>query len=295
MSIIKKHMLLLLIAVLLVILSATAALAQSITATSGERELASPSPQHVSSALLVNNTEQEVPAIIRPHITILSAEDELPPRSYINNSAAELYAEPGNAASLICSPSEGELCLILQPYFAGSYHQVLYKEQVGYIHALDVTPADELAYAFSAGQDMRITTNYTAEQLEECLQRGLAGLGECFAQAEQTYGVNALFLIAICQEESAHGTSGLAIANNNLAGLRGGSGWRSFASFADCVDYLANMLAKYYLAADGAFYRGSSISGVSQVYCGGSSHWVSNISKYIQQNQAAIEAAASEI
>lgn len=46
----------------------------------------------------------------------------------------------------------------------------------------------------------------------------LSGLEQAFIDAENIYGINALFLIGICAEESGWGTSKRAIEDNNLTG-----------------------------------------------------------------------------
>ncbi len=74
---------------------------------------------------------------------------------------------------------------------------------------------------------------------------GLAGLGQAFLAAEQEHGIDAVTLAAICAHESGWGTSRLAREKNNLAGLgayRPGLGM-TFESRADCIDYLARLLA----------------------------------------------------
>jgi len=74
---------------------------------------------------------------------------------------------------------------------------------------------------------------------------GMAGLGEALCLAEAETGVNALVLAAIAAHESGWGTSKLARERNNLAGLgayRAGMGM-TFESRADCIDYLARLLA----------------------------------------------------
>ena len=74
---------------------------------------------------------------------------------------------------------------------------------------------------------------------------GLAGQGQAFLAAEQEHGVDAVTLAAICAHESGWGTSKLARERNNLAGLGAYSAGlgMTFESRADCVDYLARLLA----------------------------------------------------
>ena len=89
-------------------------------------------------------------------------------------------------------------------------------------------------------------SGFTAERLDRVLWgTGLAGLGQAFYGAEKDNGINALVLAAICAHESGWGTSRLARERNNLAGLgaySAGMGM-AFESRADCIDYLARLLA----------------------------------------------------
>ena len=89
-------------------------------------------------------------------------------------------------------------------------------------------------------------SGFTAERLDRVLWgTGLAGLGQAFYGAEKAYGVNGVILAAICYHESAGGTSRLARERNNLAGLGAyGPGLgMTFDTRADCIDYLARLLA----------------------------------------------------
>ncbi len=95
---------------------------------------------------------------------------------------------------------------------------------------------------------MPLTTpsGFTVERLDRVLaETGLAGLGQAFYGAEKAHGVNGVILAAICYHESAGGTSRLARERNNLAGLGAYSAGlgMTFDTRADCIDYLARLLA----------------------------------------------------
>ncbi len=88
--------------------------------------------------------------------------------------------------------------------------------------------------------------NHAAADLDRALAgTGLAGLGQAFLAAEQEHGIDAVTLAAICIHESGWGTSKLARDKGNLAGLGAyGPGLgMAFESRADCIDYLARLLA----------------------------------------------------
>ena len=184
----------------------------------------------------------------------------------------------------------GSPCYLIQAFSDSDHHLLSTESGRFYAPAIAVdTSGCNVAYQFSEDQDMRITTGFSGEALERCLSGGLSGLGEAFARAESAYGVNALFMIAICQHESGNGNSGLATSQNNLIGLRSGSGWASFGSMSECVDYLGDYLADYYLSPGCPFYHGSTISGVSVTYCGGSGEWINHIGNYMRQDLALIQ------
>lgn len=196
----------------------------------------------------------------------------------------------GKAKSL----TSGTHFYLLEAFAAdGLRHKVAWGGSEWYVPtaALDLGEASGLTgYVFNGEQDMRTQTGFSGEQIEKCLSYGLSGLGESFAAAERTYGVNALFMVAICQHESGNGTSGLATSQNNLIGLRSGSGWASFGSKAECVDHLGNYLSTYYLDPGDPYYHGSTIASVSVTYCNGSGEWVTHIKNYMSSDLAKITA-----
>lgn len=94
-----------------------------------------------------------------------------------------------------------------------------------------------------------VTTKFegTAADLDLILKNTkLKGLGKNFLAAQEKYGVNALFMIAIAQKESTWGKFTPEKNPYNFAGL----GIKNIKSFADCVDKLAKTLSgKNYLQA----------------------------------------------
>lgn len=91
--------------------------------------------------------------------------------------------------------------------------------------------------------------NHAAADLDRALAgTGLAGLGQALCVAEAETGVSAVLLAAICAHESGWGRSKLAREKNNLAGLGAYDGREyscgmAFESRADCIEYLARLLA----------------------------------------------------
>ena len=198
---------------------------------------------------------------------------------------AYIYSEASEDAAMSFPVQPGDPCYLMEGFVDGKWHKVRWHHFEGYLPAIYLNlTGSEAKYAYYQGQDMRTMTGYDAETLELCLSDAMVGLGEAFYQAEQDYGVNALFLISICEFESANGTSGLARNRNNLAGLGGSGHWASFSSYADCVDYLGSLLASRYLNPETSFFHGFTTSGVCQTYCGGSQHWINCVNRYLQKN-----------
>ena len=100
------------------------------------------------------------------------------------------------------------------------------------------------AYGFSQNFDVRTKSEVTAEQLDAKLDNKLAGTGRYFIEAQEKYGINAEFLVAIAIYESGNGKSVAARRKNNFFGLMGRKGQLSFDSPQDCIDYAAKNLTK---------------------------------------------------
>jgi len=99
----------------------------------------------------------------------------------------------------------------------------------------------------------------------------LMGTGDALIRAEQDYRINALVLAAIIVHESMWGKSVIARDKNNLAGLGAydGSAYSSAMSFstkADCINYLAALLSRYYVSPDGRHYHGPDLPGIGKTY-----------------------------
>lgn len=112
-------------------------------------------------------------------------------------------------------------------------------------------------------------SNITNEQAYELLEgSNLQTVSRIYPYIESVYGINALFLMALNIEESGHGTSSLAINNNNLGGVKDRyGGWACFDDWGNCVEYIADLLYNEYLSEDGLYFNGLSIYDVNIRYC----------------------------
>lgn len=161
---------------------------------------------------------------------------------------------------------------------------------LGYVQENDIALTAP-AYEYSYLSNVTRITGLTAEQLEKAVAgTGLAGLGECYAEMEAKYGINALFLIGIAKLESASGTSGLARGQNNLGGIKDGKGgYLSFSSKAACVDHMARLLKDSYLTPGARYYHGQTSRDVNICYCE-SADWYSQVETLMSSSYGRIAA-----
>lgn len=99
----------------------------------------------------------------------------------------------------------------------------------------------------------------------------LEGLGKAFKDAEEKYGVNALFLVSLAMHESNVGKSKIAQMKNNIFGFQAYDRApfdysRRFSSKEECIDYVAEYVAKNYLSPNGKYFNGYSIESMNIYY-----------------------------
>lgn len=133
-----------------------------------------------------------------------------------------------------------------------------------------------------SSDNLLTASNATNKKIEIALTgTGLEGLAHAYTEAELTYGVNAIFLVALTAEESGWGNSHRAKTQNNLSGFAvysPTSRGTTFSSKEESIMATARLLKEDYLNSDGQYYNGTSISSVNIRYCpndGG--NWSKNI------------------
>jgi hypothetical protein len=207
----------------------------------------------------------------------------------LDTEIRELPLETSNAVGFLRA---GSAVSVFQTGVAQSWNAIVLESgEIRYVpgHAVELTAG---RYVYEQGADMTRITNFGAEELERALAgTGLAGLGAAYAQMEKDYGINALFLIAIAKLESAGGSSGLAVRQNNLGGLKnGGSGYMSFDTKEDCIVYMAQLLKENYLTEGAKHYFGRTAQDVNRHYCEGSA-WSGQVESLMSSSYQAIAAA----
>ncbi|WP_300350053.1 glucosaminidase domain-containing protein [Clostridium sp.] len=110
-------------------------------------------------------------------------------------------------------------------------------------------------YAYYMYLPFRSKTTFTADELNTFINRKtkpnskLRGTGQAFINAQNKYGSNALLMLGLAANESAWGTSKIALEKNNLFGLNAvdsspGQSANYFKSAEQCIDEFA----KYYIS-----------------------------------------------
>lgn len=126
------------------------------------------------------------------------------------------------------------------------------------------------AYSLSEVMNLDVSkpSGVTVDDLKTVTSHGLVGLEEAFWQAEQDYGINCLFVMAIAAIESGNGT--INGVGNNMFGW--GGGYIAFSSKAEGINVVSRGLANNYLKPGASLYSGNTISSVNKRYAS-SSTW----------------------
>ena len=128
--------------------------------------------------------------------------------------------------------------------------------------------------------NLRELSNLSVKQIEKILKgSALQTLASDYHEMESKYNINAIFLMALNSEESGHGKSSLAINNNNIGGVKSGTGgWSTFESWTHSLDYISSLIDEHYLTETGIYYNGTSIYDVNVRYCEGT-QWAKNLNE----------------
>lgn len=127
----------------------------------------------------------------------------------------------------------------------------------------------------------------TAEQIDQVLNGKLTGMGTMFVSAGQKYNLDPALLVAIAQHETGNGKSRAAHEKNNIAGMMGKNGLKSYSTVEDSIMDMARNLSENYfgkglstIAEIGAKY---APIGVANDPTGLNNYWVKGVTKYYDQ------------
>lgn len=210
---------------------------------------------------------------------------------YYATADAELRTMPTQDGEAVGTLKTGDIINVYMMHVNGEWCAVITDDGALYYVHQSVIAAEAPPYAYSYMSDLTRTTGYNGVQLEKALTgTGLVGLGWKYAEVESTYGVSALFLIAIAKLESASGSSPLATGRNNLGGLKTDSGYLSFGSREECVEYMAQLLSADYLTPGGRFYNGPTSKDVARIYCVPPDTWYPQVENLMKSSYEQIVA-----
>lgn len=146
-----------------------------------------------------------------------------------------------------------------------------------------------------------ITKKYTgtAENLNKYLKgKGvLEGKGQAFIDAQNTHGISAAVLVAICMNESDKGRSNNAKNKNNVGGVRisGSNEFRTFETVDACIMEIGRFLKTGYV--NNSIRPLTKLYEVNARYCpasdktdksGLNSYWAKNVDFYASQIENAL-------
>lgn len=132
--------------------------------------------------------------------------------------------------------------------------------------------------------DLTTVSGLTAEKADQVLEgTGLADLGKDFVEAEEEYGVNAVYLMAHAAWESGWGTSNISKLKNNLYGFQAydnspAKSATKFNSKGECIKAVAKYVSEHYLNENGDHYNGPHLKGMNIKYAT-DKNWAEGISE----------------
>ncbi|MEH7076573.1 glucosaminidase domain-containing protein [Neobacillus drentensis] len=153
----------------------------------------------------------------------------------------------------------------------------------------EMTNTDLKINTFSTNEPLRFQV-VSSDKINQILNGKLKGMGEAFVKAGQKYNVNPALLTAIAQHETGNGTSKAAYIKNNVAGMMGKNGLKSYSSIEESIMDMARNLSKNYIGIGL-----TSISKIAGKYApigagndpiGLNNHWVNGVSKFFDQLKA---------
>jgi hypothetical protein len=145
------------------------------------------------------------------------------------------------------------------------------------------------AMPISTGEPFRFQS-IDPEKINQVLDGKLTGMGEAIVRAGQKHNIDPALLTAVAQHETGNGASRAAMEKNNVAGMMGKNGLKSYGSVEESIMDMARNLSKNYL--------GTGLSSISQIAAkyapvgatndptNLNNHWVSGVTRFINQLKA---------
>ncbi|MDP1456582.1 S-layer homology domain-containing protein [Bacillus wiedmannii] len=150
-----------------------------------------------------------------------------------------------------------------------SYAQLLYKA----MKIKNDVPVEQPSYI---NLDVTLPSNVTALEIDNFIKKShsdspLIGTGKDFIQAQNEYGVSALYLAAHAILESAYGKSEIAYRKHNLFGLRAYDRdpfayAKYLPSYKESISYNADYVRKNYLEEGANHFNGYTLPAMNEKY-----------------------------
>ncbi len=234
--------------------------------------------------------------------------------NYTVKNGDKLYVTPDTLSLLIEPDQNAEVVLVIYRdsevevlEIQKEWYKVLYGIYTGYCPANCLTylkphslvsqdqgdegtlTKEQLIGRLSFDMDLTKPSGLTLEQFKQVLSNNSRDTNKVFEEnceyfyyIEKQYNVNGIFIAAVGIHESGWGTSYICRNKRNLFGYGAydsspyGSAY-SYNSYAESIDLIARVFAKYYLnpsgtsiydgqVASGAYYNGATLSGVNTKY-----------------------------
>jgi hypothetical protein len=126
-----------------------------------------------------------------------------------------------------------------------------------------------------------------ADALDTQLEGTLQNTGKFFVEAGEKYQINPAFLAAVSMHETGNGTSNASKYKNNIAGMMGNNGLKSYDSIEESIFDMARNLRNNYLdegkgtiSQIGAKY---APIGAGNDPTGLNNHWVKGVQSYFDK------------
>lgn len=198
---------------------------------------------------------------------------------------------------------------------AGDWCKVSFDEYEGYVRNSSLTSASytpsiveecrlqRILIKFDENMNLNEPSGLTLADFKKVLSNNASDINkifedsaEAFYNAEQKYNVNGIFIAAVGINESAWGTSNIALTKKNLFGYGAYDSdpyeySYTFESYEDGIDFVTKSMAKYYLnpagtevngeMASGKYYNGSTVAAVNIKYAT-DTEWANKVFSYME-------------
>lgn len=122
--------------------------------------------------------------------------------------------------------------------------------------------------------DVRVRSGLTTKQIEQLLPYNMKPLAQTFYKIENSNKpINAIFLSSVVRLETGNGTSYSYRARNNVGGVMGRKGLRTFNSKEQCLFYMQDFLYRGYINAGRR-----SVWNIGSKYCVGG-NWAYKVNR----------------